>query len=185
MDDAIEVFFREHDELLARSQYREEIAAAHEVLKTLFKAAGIRAKRDIEHIHASRTSGTHQVNPDLLLFARLAEMGIDPEDSTYKTVLDCMTSKELAMVPWCARQLAGWIRQTPGASAARIAARYQQIGDQARTFFFRKHGFFPEESPIPDRPLTLDDARTYLKKLQRDIGQPSLFDEQAGDNDGN
>ena len=183
--DAVAVFFHEHDEVLARSQYRDDIAKAHEILKALFKVAGIRAAKDIERIHASRTQGTHQASADELLIRRLLEMGIDVATSSYETILDCMTSKELAMVPWCTTQLVAWIRQTPGVSADRVATKYAQIGNEARLYFYQKHEYYPEASPLPEKPLSLSEARSYLKRLGKDIGQPSLFDTAIGDDNDN
>ena len=181
--DVVAVFFQEHDEVLARSQYRDDIAKTHGILKALFKVAGIRAAKDIERIHASRTQGTHQASADELLFARLLLMGIDQETSSYETLLDCMTSNELAMVHWCTNQLEVWIRRTPSVGADRVATKYAQIGSKARTSFHQKHGYYPERSPLPEKPLTLNEARLYLKRLGKDIGQPSLFDTTLGDDD--
>ena len=177
-NDPVEQFFTAQDEIMARSQYRVEIAEAHKILKALFKAAGIRAEADVRMIHASRTVGTHQIDPEILLVARLVDMGIDPTEANYETILDCMTSKELAMVPWCAGQLVGWIQQTPGASAAMVAQRYRQIGNRARIYFYRKHKYNPEDSPLPEQPITLEQARAYVKKLSSDVGQPTLFDSE-------
>ena len=183
--DAVAIFFQEHDEVLARSQYRDDIAKAHEILKALFKIAGIRATKEIKRIHASRTQGTHLDSADALLFARLLMMGIDQEATSYKTILDCMTSKELAMVHWCTTQLEVWIRHTSGLGADRVATKYAQIGEEARLSFHEKHGYYPEHSPLPEQPLSLSEARSYLKRLGKDIGQPSLFDTTLGDDDDN